>query len=64
MLRQLQSEVGGGSSLEHDTFTKRYANNAWNNIKIVFGREFLLWQRDKYARVSRIVQVMAGMTPL
>ena len=57
MLRQLQSEASSGSSLKYDAFKKRYTNGPWRSIKIVFRREFLLWRRDKYARVARLVQV-------
>lgn len=42
--------------LAHDSFKKRYANSTWRSIKVVFAREFLLWWRDKYARMARLIQ--------
>ena len=44
--------------LDHEMFKKRYANSTLQSIKIVLAREFLLWWRDKYARVSRLIQDM------
>ena len=42
--------------LSHEPFKKRYANSTWRSIKVVFAREFLLWWRDKYARMARLIQ--------
>ena len=42
--------------LSHDSFKMRYVNSTFRSIKVVFAREFLLWWRDKYARMARLIQ--------
>lgn len=42
--------------LSHDMFKKRFANSTFRSIKLVFAREALLWWRDKYGRMARLIQ--------
>jgi ABC-type multidrug transport system ATPase subunit len=56
IIQKLESTTSGGSPLDHDMWKKRYANGTWDSVKIVFAREFLLWWRDKYARMARLAQ--------
>ena len=57
ILQKLDSPMNEDTLLEHKMFKKRYANSTLQSIKIVFGREFTLWWRDKYARMARLIQV-------
>ena len=58
MLEKLEAPMGDSKvkSLESDKFKERYANSTMRSIKVVFEREFLLWWRDKYARMARLIQ--------
>ena len=58
MLQKLEApmEEEMAEYLDHDMFKKRYANSTLRSIKITFDREVLLWWRDKYARMERLIQ--------
>jgi ABC-type multidrug transport system ATPase subunit/ABC-type multidrug transport system permease subunit len=42
--------------LDHPLFREKYSMSTLMALKVVFGRELLLWWRDKYARKARLIQ--------
>ncbi|KAL7540199.1 hypothetical protein ACHAXR_009936 [Thalassiosira sp. AJA248-18] len=58
MLRKLRTPVNEELKqlLDHALLKKKYSNSTLRSIRIIFEREILLWYRDKFARMARLMQ--------
>jgi len=58
MLRKLETPIDErlAKVLDKDMLKKRYAASTLLSIKVVCVREFLLWWRDRYTRIDRVIQ--------
>lgn len=44
------------TSEEKNVFKAKYHNSSFNSLKLLVGRELLLWKRDRYQIKARLMQ--------
>jgi ABC-type multidrug transport system ATPase subunit len=55
-LEQVEAPVGDDAEIIRDIASRKFQNAAFTSLKLVAGRELLLWWRDKYAIKMKLVQ--------